>query len=1278
MKETDCFSIENNSFGDFASHRRDPWTQFPLINPPANVEAVEAPLIGATNYALYIKGDTNQGAQTNLQTQIKANSYYTVTFDLYSGGSVSVAAQLCTGPLPTCTEIGRAQATNTWQQVILPPNAPYRTGVITNDTYLRIINVSAGVQEFYIDNVNILPGLQKKTTQKPVELSTDPQLVQPSCRLYPQDSSPSCEYIEYDDGNVSSQNIRKSQKGWWGYCLEYDPRDSKICLQWWPVDKIKSETLTGDSQPILSSPLYQCLQEGLYEFRRAFPKTCSDHNCKANGSYHCPTGYYKTECWRHNRSLKSDNCVLFCIPNGILKSDVCPDFDANPQSENYHHFPGYWTQYDGSNSFNSGCGAIENFNGAPVEIVARRCDVIGQVVTPLGENRAWNNRVRVGAYNVWDIQYTKASDMDPYGSIVPPAPAGLDNNVNDPATWNSGYNAAWGPPISDDITAGLKKQPLYVLSETIPLIPDYFDEPGFLNLARAGSPYSCKHSAVVGNGSVYLCDNVGQHDATSYFYPRETFAGAFNLGNCIRGSEANECKGVGLKRIQRLFTNVYNVWIWSDGKCISPSAKMCTGGAGYEMTGYPCSVDANCNIANGRCSSKQCVGGANDGQPCGCPGGAVCSLGMKCDVASGPLNNNPCGLGACTQPGDACVTDRCSGGINNQQACNPANTCAAGETCTRTGAEDKCVDDSDPNCDCPGGGNCQAFTFCQNNHTQQCANDPACDWSCDMNDDGNGDGVIFCVSGNNDPCGVAPNPLHNCQPVSGRCSFSENRCSNNIPQTCSQPCTAPYTCSNNSKCVSAVGQCSCPGGGAFCAQGVCSNDNTKICSTANEWTQCFIGGVHGTCTTAANICTKTDARCDCGAGNCVESQRCSLAPFGNCDVSACVGGDCKDFFCVGGGVQEGLACAGPNDSAACLESTGTCIAGECNGTGDGARDGQGCLVNSDCWEQGQCVTAICVDGGINESGACAVDAACVGTQVLGTCTTFNGVCMNTTVNPNMSTGIPCRVGFADCAAGSICASQFCSGGIRDSQDCSVPAALPDRDKWCNLQEGNPNPLVPSYQPALPTNPIYSQITSDFTNMNQCRCPGGVCGLTDVRPGQANFPNDFCWVQPSVFNIKVNARSIGDITIPNGGGTVSLQFNTTADLEQLPIRWINVDWGDGTAPDTIKFTPGIFAKDNPNDPHIMLHDYNGPGGPYPIRVWIRDNWDKASGYCSGGANDYKQCAGDGDCPGGVCEGVCRGSGANDFKRCNAVNATIQCGGAPGYCSSIYNGRITVVP
>jgi len=72
-----------------------------------------------------------------------------------------------------------------------------------------------------------------------------------SCRLYPEETSLSCQYN--DDNGLR-------HRGKLGYCLTPDPQNSSNCLQWWPVDNIIGEDTEQDhvgyQGPI---PLYQCL-----------------------------------------------------------------------------------------------------------------------------------------------------------------------------------------------------------------------------------------------------------------------------------------------------------------------------------------------------------------------------------------------------------------------------------------------------------------------------------------------------------------------------------------------------------------------------------------------------------------------------------------------------------------------------------------------------------------------------------------------------------------------------------------------------------------------------------------------------------------------------------------------------------------------------------------------------------------------------------------------------------------------------------------------------------
>ncbi|MEI6627362.1 MAG: hypothetical protein WCL61_02095, partial [bacterium] len=67
-----------------------------------------------------------------------------------------------------------------------------------------------------------------------------------SCRLYPEGDSQACNYVKNGD----------MYNGWQGFCMVSDPNNPQICLQWWPVDKIK-----GDGEPYYFSksfPLYYC------------------------------------------------------------------------------------------------------------------------------------------------------------------------------------------------------------------------------------------------------------------------------------------------------------------------------------------------------------------------------------------------------------------------------------------------------------------------------------------------------------------------------------------------------------------------------------------------------------------------------------------------------------------------------------------------------------------------------------------------------------------------------------------------------------------------------------------------------------------------------------------------------------------------------------------------------------------------------------------------------------------------------------------------------------
>jgi|GEM_PF-911676 len=114
------------------------------------------------------------------------------------------------------------------------------------DRDIRVWLISDGIA--YFDDLKIEPALvyrddNTKTTDKQ-------QYMQSICRLYPMRDSMSCDY--YD-----SSGLRR--KGWVGYCLQYDPRNAKQCLMWYPIDKVASDEFEEGASLSIDKDLYYCI-----------------------------------------------------------------------------------------------------------------------------------------------------------------------------------------------------------------------------------------------------------------------------------------------------------------------------------------------------------------------------------------------------------------------------------------------------------------------------------------------------------------------------------------------------------------------------------------------------------------------------------------------------------------------------------------------------------------------------------------------------------------------------------------------------------------------------------------------------------------------------------------------------------------------------------------------------------------------------------------------------------------------------------------------------------
>ena len=107
------------------------------------------------------------------------------------------------------------------------------------------------LKEFYIDNVSMQPVLHIQNAVA----DNDNKFVARTCRLYPGSSAANC-------NSISSSG--KIYRGWKGFCLEPDPANENLCLNWYPVDIIDGETdvFAADSQAGYTDrkPLYYCLE----------------------------------------------------------------------------------------------------------------------------------------------------------------------------------------------------------------------------------------------------------------------------------------------------------------------------------------------------------------------------------------------------------------------------------------------------------------------------------------------------------------------------------------------------------------------------------------------------------------------------------------------------------------------------------------------------------------------------------------------------------------------------------------------------------------------------------------------------------------------------------------------------------------------------------------------------------------------------------------------------------------------------------------------------------
>ncbi|MDP3043236.1 MAG: hypothetical protein Q8N21_02450 [bacterium] len=391
---------------------------------------------------------------------------------------------------------------------------------------------NSAIGNFYFDDVKIRPALNSKASWH------TPQ----TCRLYPESDSLSCDYYE-DSG--------KRQKGWLGYCLEYDryPGSSDACVLWWPVDKVKGEGVEEGAGYLGKFPVYYCAEAQAltlleYRWMSGIFDSTGDGDDSPNGA--CAPGYQRV-----TGSTGDPGCGYSkCAPAGVCLYDCknnCPvpppDSSQNFNCSGWYEFNGFhdnplqngeYSCLGGTHDWpptNESKYGIKFYNPNTGEIfddVFAYCTKAVQTVTSVGQNKYWSGRVYEGSdYAVPTLKYTYATDDPPFGSIAPPYP------VLNPYEWD-------GSSI-DGV------QPLYVKRDG----------------ARASHPYKIIYS---GPGNLGICQNSG--------YVCLSIAGVSYANNKLDCPAGDVCVATDfsqdpIERIKGLFAQSYGAWQWDGSHYVS-------------------------------------------------------------------------------------------------------------------------------------------------------------------------------------------------------------------------------------------------------------------------------------------------------------------------------------------------------------------------------------------------------------------------------------------------------------------------------------------------------------------------------------------------------------------------------------------------------------------------------------------------------------------------------------------------------------------------------------
>ncbi|MDD4271854.1 MAG: hypothetical protein PHF50_03540, partial [Patescibacteria group bacterium] len=360
-------------------------------------------------------------------------------------------------------------------------------------------SVSEG--NFYFDDIKIRPALNSKSNWHTTQ----------SCRLYSKTDSLSCDY--YEDSGAR-------QKGWYGYCLEYDraPGDPNACILWYPVDKVKGDGVEEGAGYQGKAPVYYCTEAKALipvEYR-------SSHHVGQTGEG------VDAEFWIPYQYLWSQGYSGCGMGGSISQAYVVPvagstcHKDCVGSTANGSCNTSGWYEYNGSFVLDEADKGIKFYDPDANQLyddTFAYCTKIVQTVSAVGDNKYWASRVYSGSdWKVQPFGYQYNTAGAPFGSIAVPS--------TNPYDWDG--NTAEGI------------QPLPVIT------PNNSGQIGVAN------PYK-----IIGNGTYGVC-SISKRICSSDLAEIDCASGE---GTCV----AVDFSGDPVSKLKLLFAKSYGSWIWDIG-----------------------------------------------------------------------------------------------------------------------------------------------------------------------------------------------------------------------------------------------------------------------------------------------------------------------------------------------------------------------------------------------------------------------------------------------------------------------------------------------------------------------------------------------------------------------------------------------------------------------------------------------------------------------------------------------------------------------------------------